>query len=302
MNLTHQTLKCFIAAVCKTATHLRITALLSICLFFAGSLKGDQWESFSDWVYDCTPISSASTTRTEVPIWTHPSFYDALRISVNTHIPTKYYPLSANTVSRLKIGNLPEYSSEKQIQAYGGGNEICLEIYGLHKAPDGDWWADRVEIYKATGSAVLEDQNLGPSPFTFTTAAEVNNAAVTLDTTLMCEIRIPYLDYNAPTISVSANSVANTGGLKNMQAARGSSVTFNMSAADSDGNYERTRLWVRTSPNDEWQEIYNSISASGSFVYALGNASTYYFKCRSKDDTEIESIQAMFTIETVVGL
>lgn len=277
--------RCFIIAI--------VAGLLGLV-----PLKGQNYDVFYDWPYNETPIPLGASTRDIDFVWDHPSFIEDIKLYAHIGISSNYYNISANACVKLKFGNLPEYQVAGTIHD-NGSIEVATECYGLHKDSNGDWWADTVVVCQFDQpTAVLEHQNMGAFPFAVATYAETN-ATVPVQTWLLCQAVLAYPEDSPPTISVNVGNITTTGGQpQNMQAPKNSSVTFNMSATDDNGNYERTRLWVRTDANAAWQQIYNSTAASGSLAYTLGSAATYYFKCSSTDDLGMDSISAMINVQT----
>ncbi len=260
----------------------RAIAAVAVGLFCLMPVRGYGYDFYNDWPFYDTPIGTAPATHSlDASCYQSTTWFDAVLVWIHASSPSP--------VLKLKVGGLPEV-------VHDNGWEVAVEVYGLYKTANGDWWAEQVLIYRDYDSILLENQNLGRTPLTVTTAAPGAS-----EVTLNSEIREPYHEYSPPVVTLAANGVSTAGGQpKTVQASAGSSLTFTLSATDADGNCERTRLWVRAGENGDWQEIYNSTAPSGSCPYTLGAlAGHYWFKSRALDDTEAESMSAIIHVEAV---
>jgi hypothetical protein len=94
----------------------------------------------------------------------------------------------------------------------------------------------------------------------------------------------------APTLSMSVNGTdVSSGQTQNTSVISGGSLSLTFSAADLDGNYQRTRLWRSADDGASWQEICNSTSASGSFLITPAAPGTWHYHARALDASGAES-------------
>ncbi|MDR1010727.1 MAG: hypothetical protein LBM04_06320 [Opitutaceae bacterium] len=266
----------------RSSRHLSLRLFLAtfvlhlLCLVPAW---GDWYECYpNDW-YEAS-ISGAPTTSNLDPgsIYQNTIWFDTIRVWINSQT-------TASSL-KLKVGDIEVIDNNRW--------EIAIDCYQVYKTVNGDWWAEQVTIYRDNSSVTLENQNLGQTPVTVQTAATGGS-----NLTLNAEIIEPRPQYSPPVVSLSASGAVTTGGSpQNIQVSGGSVLTLNMSATDPNGNYERTRLWVKVGENGGWQQIYNSTASSGSFNYTIpSSASLCYFKSRATDDTYVESASAIIIVE-----
>ncbi|MDR0353783.1 MAG: hypothetical protein LBI02_10735 [Opitutaceae bacterium] len=165
-----------------------------------------------------------------------------------------------------------------------------LEIYELRKAPNGDWWADWVVL----NGIESEFQNLGTDPFLWGLQQFYASSGATASGTWMsCYFGYPPSDYRPSSITLSANGMVTTAGIRHIYAQGGASLTFNMSASSPNNHFSGISLcgmsgqtesdWLLGS--NTWQPIYSTSGTSASFSYTLDpNVCHYYFLCRSMGD------------------